>query len=179
MYCICFRSELRWQRTLRTADCFKNPEKFKMDVLVEVLRKKEEGDGRKLRHFFYTLLKVLKREQKKNAFQMISDELRTTSSDTMIRVVIQLLKLEDWPRIDEMARLRIENRLIESIRVGRYNISTNKCMDGVIGTWASSLFEHMSLRSEALRAIINRMMSEDTMAEDYAIKYFNLTLLSL
>jgi hypothetical protein len=52
-------------------------------------------------------------------------------------------------------------------------------MDGVIGTWASSLFEHMSLRSEALRAIINRMMSEDTMAEDYAIKYFNLTLLSL
>lgn len=155
------------------------PDKFKMDVLVEILRKKEDGDGRKLHHFFYALLNSLSGDQKKDAFKIISNELRTTSSDTTIRIVIQLLKPEDWPQIDEIPRLRIENRLIESIRVGRYLTSKGKCAEGALGTWASGLFKHMSLRREALRALANRLTSEDKEAEAYALQFFGSHLSEL
>jgi len=155
------------------------PEKFKMDVMVELLRKKEDGDGRKLHHFFYALLNALNADQKRDAFRMISDELRMTSSDTTIRIMIQLLKLEDWPQTDEIPRLRIENRLIESIRVGRYLASKGKCVEGALGTWAAGLFKHMSLRREALRAIANRMTSEDNEAEAYALNFFGAHLSDL
>lgn len=147
------------------------PDKFKMDVLVAMLRKKEDGDGSKLRHFFYALLKALTEEQKKDAFRMISNELRTTTSDTTIRIVIQLLQPADWPLIDEIPRLRIENRLIESIRIGRYIASRDKCVEGGLGTWATNLYSYMALRREATRAVMGRLTSGDKEAEAYALKY--------
>ena len=110
---------------------------------------------------------------------MISNELRTTSSDTTIRIVIQLLRPDDWPRIDEIPRLRIENRLIEAICVGRYLVSLGKCAEGALGTWASGLFKHMSLRRDVLRALANRLTAEDNEAQAYALKFFGSHLTAL
>jgi uncharacterized protein (TIGR02391 family) len=151
------------------------PPNKRMDVMLEVLKAKDNADCSKLTHFFYALHKVLEANQKGTVFEMISDELKTIEKDDGIIKLIQLLKPQDWPKIQKVSRLRIENKIIESITNG-YVLPSGKCTGGILGTWATRLFPFFTLKNEASSAINNLLFSGNRQKESYALGYLARSL---
>ena len=147
------------------------PQKRRMDVMIAVLDKKDQGNGEKLHYFFNALFPLLDSGQQEEVFQRLSKELQLCESYRTITTVIQILRASDWPKLDEAARLRIENQLIESIAEGAFNQATGKCTSGGLGAWASGIFRHFTLKTQAIIAITNRLCSRSTPAEDYGLAF--------
>ena len=96
------------------------PEKKKLDIFIEAYKNKDSGDGKKLKYFFKKLFEKLNNEELKQTLEIISDELMRINDDKLIRYNLQILPSKYWTGIEEISRLRIENRIIESIDEGKY-----------------------------------------------------------
>jgi uncharacterized protein (TIGR02391 family) len=155
------------------------PAKRCMEVMLAVLQKKEQGDGAKLLYFFRSLLARLEQSEQAETYQRISEELQLSDEFVTIRTVIQILEPSHWPKLQVAARMRIENKLIESIAEGAYNQATGKCSPGGLGTWATRLFPFFTLKSQAANAIMSRLFSDSVQAQDYALKFLGTSLPSL
>ncbi len=147
------------------------PTKRRMEVMLAVLQKKEHGDGEALYFFLAALMAVLEQSDQLEVFQLLSERLQLADEFVTIKTIIQILKPSDWPRLHLAARMRIENKLIESIAEGKYNRATQKCSPGALGTWATGIFRHFTLKSKAANAITNRLFSDSVKAQDYALKF--------
>lgn len=146
------------------------PKKKRLVIAFEVYRNKQKGDGQKLRYFFQALFKLLEEEEKQQLYDVISEELKTTNDTDIMRTVIQAFPSE-WKRIHEVARLRVENKLIDSIKDGTYSISEDKCFDGSFGTWASNIYGQFTLKYEVLSVVVNHLESTNQLKQDYALHY--------
>lgn len=151
----------------------------RLEVFLDVYRAKETGKPEHLRHFFFVLLSQLSDDELKQVYEVISEELRTAEDETTIRLVIGSFDGSIWPHIDEAARLRIENRLIRSVREGRYNRQQDSCRGGALGTWSTRLLSYFSLKNEFLRAVADKLRSESAEEEDYIFRYLFGNLKSL
>jgi uncharacterized protein (TIGR02391 family) len=147
------------------------PARKRLDVMIDVFRKKEEGDGRKLRYFVKALLSKLSEEEIQELYKVISDELKDTGSEPAIRRTLQLFPIENWHRVDEISRLRIENRLLKSIEEGAYDGAKEKIYSGSLGTWAGKRTKYFTLKTEMLTAIIRKLAGGGYFEQDYIFGY--------
>ena len=85
---------------------------------------------------------MLKDEEVNQAIEIISEELKCTSDDQVIRLILQCLPKEWWGRYSEIARLRIENKLIQNIKDGAYDTKMSKCLAGWLATWSNAFFPY-------------------------------------
>jgi len=156
------------------------PNGQRLEVFLDTYRAKDTGKPEHLRHFFSVLLSELSAEELKQVYEVLSEELRTADDESTIRIIIGSFDGSVWPHIDEAARLRIENRLIRSVREGRYNTKQSSCRGGALGTWAIRLLPHFSLKQEFLRAVSDKLRSNSPEEEDYVFQYLfgNLKLLA-
>ncbi len=143
----------------------------RLEVFLDVYRAKEASQPDRLIHFFTALLSELSEVDLKQIYDVISDELKVAEDDATIRLNIGSFEGKVWPNLDEAARLRIENRLIKSVRDGRYVDKTDMVRGGALGTWASRLIPHFSLKSEMLGAITTLLRSKDNERIDYAMRF--------
>jgi uncharacterized protein (TIGR02391 family) len=157
----------------------KIPKGKRYEVFVEAFRKKETGDGQKLRYFFNALSKSLTEEEVKKAAEIISDELKTSNDELSIRLTIQCLPHEWWELYDEMARLRIENKVIESIRGGMYSSSESKCLGGFLGAWANRIHRYFISKDDLVRELRSKLASNSKLESDYIFQYFFDSLIDL
>jgi hypothetical protein len=148
-------------------------------MFLEIYRLKTDGRGDYLRFFFAALLQELQEDEKQSVYQAISEDLQQTDEDGNIIIFIQAFDSTIWPIIEETARLRIENKLIRSIRSGKYVTATNKCRAGALGTWANRLFPHFTLKDDTFREIVYKLSLEDTADQDYVFKYLIRSIDSL
>jgi uncharacterized protein (TIGR02391 family) len=142
-----------------------------LEVFLDTYRAKTSGKIEHLRYFFNSLLPKLNTDQLKQAHEVISDELKTADDETSIRYIIGSLGSSCWESIHETARLRIENRLIKSIKEGRHDIKQGRTLDGSLGTWITCIFNKMALKQEAIRAIYGSLSSKNLERENYIFKY--------
>ena len=147
------------------------PKKKRLVIAFEVYRNKQKGDGQKLGYFFQALFKLLEDEEKQQLYDVISEELKTTNDTDIMLTVIQAFPSE-WKKIHEVARIRVESKLIDSIKDGTYSISEDRCYDGSFGTWASNIFSQFTLKSEVLSAIVHNLRSTDRLKQDYVFRHF-------
>lgn len=150
-----------------------------LEVFLDTYRAKTSGKIESLRHFFNSLLPELNTEQLKQAYEVISDELKTADDETTIRYIIGSLGESCWESLHETARLRIENRLIKSIKEGRYNTKQGRTLDGSLGTWTICIFNKMILKKEAVQAIYGNLSSKNTERENYIFKFISTSLTKL
>lgn len=150
-----------------------------LEVFLDTYRIKTSGKIENLRYFFNSLLPKLSTEQLKQAFEVISDELKTADDETTIRYVVGSLGAYCWENIHEAARLRIENRLIKSIKEGRYNLKQERILEGSLGTWVTCIFSKMILKQETIRVIYSNLSSKNTERENYVFKYLLTKLTTL
>lgn len=147
------------------------PKTQRLEVFLDVYRAKESGKIEHLRYFFNALLPKLSLDDLNQAYEVISEELKTAEDELTLRTIVGSLGKECWINLQESARLRIENRLIRSIKEGKFNTKLRRLRDGAFGTWIISIFSQISLKQEALRAISDSLNSNNSEREDYIIKY--------
>ncbi|MDR5771807.1 MULTISPECIES: TIGR02391 family protein [unclassified Caballeronia] len=127
-------------------------------------------DLKKLRFLVRTLLDALSPTQANNYLSAVSDELRTVTDDASIRSALQMLKPELWQNLQELPRLRIENKLIAGIETGEV-LRSGKA-SSPLSTWANKFLPHFTLRTEAARTLLSRLEDFDPDARHYAVKFF-------
>jgi len=140
-------------------------------VFFDVHRSKAEANPEALEPFFKVLLSRMNEDEKGMVFEAVSDELKVTVDESDIRLNIRAFG-EFWTLINEAARLRIENRLIRSIKEGRYITSEKRCRGGSLGTWSTSIFPVFSLKDEAINELAEKPGSGDIHSQNYVFQYF-------
>jgi len=144
------------------------PIKKRLDVLIEIFRKKTEGDGNKLQIISFQLFDIISDDDKQVMLKIISDSLKTVNSEDEIRRTLQLLPTDLWLELEEVSKMRIENILIESISQGY--ISNENLTGGALGTWARRFLKHFTLQDEVSDTIIAKLSDKNEL--EYVLEYF-------
>ena len=145
------------------------PSRKKIDVFIQAYREKENSDAKKLAYFFTELYSDLSKQDKADVNNIISSELRETSDTDTIISILRILPDSNWPEYDQACRLRIENKLIKSIKKGRYSTSSKRCLDGSFGTWANGIHKFFTLKEELAEAIVSTIASDDDKVNQYGL----------
>lgn len=143
----------------------------RLDVFLDVYRSKEGCNPDNLRQFFDALLVRFVEDERKQIDDVISEELKMADDENTIRQILGSFSGDVWPRLDEVARLRIENKLVRSIRDGRYDQKQQRCRSGGLATWAIRYLPNFLLKEEVLRAVSEKLRSNNTEEEDYVFAY--------
>lgn len=145
----------------------------RLNIAIEAFRRRRSTNNvSKLSYFFEELLNTMEEDDVAGFADVVSDELRRMNSDIAIQTTLDALPMDFWPRLSAAARIRIENRLIQSIRSGRYNAIEDDAYEGWLGTWASSIADHFSLRKELVEAITSKLLSNKIEERAYAMEFF-------
>ena len=147
------------------------PQGKRWDMLLEAYGRKEQGKGKKLAYFFRALLNALPAEEIDEFCGLVSQELETSTNDASIRAILQVIPSGFWSKYSELARIRTEDKLIESIRDGRYDPQGGKLTSGGLGTWAIGLPPFI-LKGNLLNVLSLKLGSSDANEQDYVFAYF-------
>jgi len=140
------------------------------DALLAIYSNRRAVALQKRRHLVSGLLATLSEAQLINYVAVVSEELRTTTDDASIRTALQMLTPDIWPRVAEVARLRIENKLINGIKDGE--IVAGRQVTQALATWSNSFLKSFSLRSHAAWVLIAKLENPDADHRHFVAKYF-------
>lgn len=138
----------------------------------EVFARRAETVATRIRPFYHVILGDLPADELMAFADMISDELRQTSDFNTITFSLKAFPEDMWLRLDEIARLRIEHKLITSVREGRF--SAGRCSEGALGTWITNIAKVMILKPELLQAVVLKLLSSDVQQQDYVFQYLSI-----
>ncbi|PKO06679.1 MAG: hypothetical protein CVU41_06155 [Chloroflexi bacterium HGW-Chloroflexi-3] len=158
------------------------PEKYKLDVLIEIYRKSKNITSKNSILFLKYLVKNLNEMQKDQFIKIYSKDLLISKNSSLIRLILSIIEPTMWKGIEKKAKFRIENILIDCIDVGFYNIEedrtygkTNSGYDSSLGTWAMNFCIYFD-ESVKLNGIIHRKcyrIDENTDEVYYVLKWFS------
>jgi hypothetical protein len=117
------------------------------------------------------VLRTLEADEQDQFWQVVSDTLESASADADFRSAIQIVD-KDWKKVSEFARIRTENRFIESVREEEYDSVRKTCPKGALGTWARDLATDFILKDDIASAIEGRLCSNYPEARSYGFEYF-------
>jgi uncharacterized protein (TIGR02391 family) len=148
------------------------PANRRLATCREVFARRAEADAGKVAYFFRSILAVMCAEEATDVCEVISEELRQTNDKDTIRFVLAAFPAEFWPRLDEVARLRAENKLIRSVADGEWDARQKQLNGGALGTWATSIIQHFTLMEDLWRTLTSKLRSSDVEQQDYVFEYF-------
>lgn len=154
------------------------PPKQRLDVMIEVYRRKEEGEIDKLQLFTRALLAKLEEDEISTLAEVASQELSNTDSNESVRISTKMFPIEFWTRLDESAKLRTENRFLKSVTEGEYITSSRKCIKGALGTWCKTHLNVFLMKEDFLWILLVKLDSSSKNEQDYVFEYFSDPLLS-
>lgn len=142
------------------------PPSKRLDTLIELYRRKQPNKGKELRLVGRAILDRLPDNQVDEFLAVVSDELKVVQEEENIRLTLQLLPADHWPRISEVARIRVENMLIESIKEGQV-LESGKMQvfysaegvpkSGAFGTWSISFIPYFTLVRQLGKVLDNKL----------------------
>jgi hypothetical protein len=107
--------------------------------------------------------------------EVVSEELNLTDDNESVRFSIRMFPIEFWARLDESARLRSENSFLKSLTEGEYISSSNKCINGALGTWCNDHLQIFLMKDDCINALLRKLDSSKT-EQDYVFQYFGFAL---
>ena len=152
------------------------PPSKRADTLIAIWRRKREKKAEELVTIVRAILASLSPEQMESFAETVSDELRRTADEQVIKMTFQLLPISLWPQLHETARRRTEYRVLQSLKAGRL-----KSDDGWLATWAREFIPSFVTRHDFAQALIDKVravgLDEDTVSQDegavrYVVMYF-------
>jgi len=154
------------------------PPRYTFDVMVDVYRRKGELEITKLALFSKALLAKFEDSDLSSLAEIVSDELNITDSNESVRLSANMFPPEFWIRLDESAKMRSENRFIESIKEGEYVVVSKKCVRGAFGTWCNHIISNFVMINECIISLIIKLDSSKREEQDYVFNFFSSALLS-
>jgi hypothetical protein len=100
----------------------------------------------------------------------VSEELKITQDERAIRTTLQMLPPELWPSLSEMARLRMEHKLLEELKNAR--IDKNGKTQGALVTWARTFLKFFTLRNDFADALSEKLFYSDSNERRFVAKFF-------
>ena len=153
------------------------PKEKLSEVLTAVYDSRKTIKPEVMKLITHAILEQLSNEDKAAFAEIVSNDLKFTKDSAIITTATTIFAGEDWNQITRVARLRIENRLLESISKGKYDSGTMTCQDGALGTWLSNIIDTMELREQALYTLSKKLSSSNRNEQDYVFKYFGTHLI--
>lgn len=154
------------------------PIRKRLDILVQIFQRRTEGNYKAVSLFAQSVLKTLSPEEQEQFWQVVSEGLESASADVEFRSIIQMTE-KDWMKVSELARIRAEHRLIESVKEGEYDSYRKTLLRGALGTWAKDLATSFTLQQELADAISGRLRSDNPSARSYVFTYFFSVLMKI
>lgn len=150
------------------------PPKRRFDVLIEIYRRKQEGDGYNISLVVKEILKNITQEQTTQFLAVVSDELKTTQNNSIIKLILQILPPDLWNKLNKTACIRVENILIESIDEGEaYNKDGDLVAKrGWLGTWARGFIKYFELKDDLRNVILKKLDQKNTYEKMYIYVFF-------
>lgn len=148
------------------------PEKKRLLTCIEVFQKRAEINQKKVKVFFENILKSMHSEDVQSFINVLSSELEVTNDQDTIIFIIDILPSIYWTKLDEVARIRTENKLINSIKEGKFNRKTNRATSGILGTWMILIYKEVILKEELWRTVAEKLKSSLGEEQDYALHFF-------
>ena len=140
------------------------------DALISVYNERRQLPLQKRVTLIKALLDSASDSQIGSLLAVVSDDLKTTNDAVDIRNALQFLVPELWPRLNEAARLRIENKLIAGVRNGK--LSPDGTTTEWLATWARDFLNVFTLRTEVATVLYLKLVSDDAASRQYAAKFF-------
>lgn len=147
------------------------PQRARLDVFLDLYRENENWKPEHMRVFLKVFLAHLNEDENRQICEILTEDLKTSDDESTIRVVLASLPSVLWSRIGEVARLRVENKVIRSVRDGRYEASFGRCRSGSLGTWSTNIFAVMVLKEEMIEAIARKLWSSASEERGYVFRY--------
>lgn len=155
------------------------PPRARFDVFLDLYRENEEWKAENMRLFLKALFETFSEDDIQKISEVVTEDLKTCDSESTIRAVLGSFPSSLWPKIGEAARLRVENKIIRSVRDGRYETSSELCRSGALGTWSIHIFAVMTLKNEMINAIASKICSRSSEERAYVFQYLFLNLQNL
>ena len=149
------------------------PPRIRLDVLIRLLDRTTFVKARNSKIFVETMLPLLTENERKLFWETISDKLRDNSVDAEAIVLVRIASV-NWLECSEVARLRMEHRLIKSIQEGK--VEKNKVQKGWPGVRAIDIEQSMAMKDELHKALLAKLNSWDGNDRAYLYRYFVPTL---
>lgn len=146
------------------------PTNKRFDVLVAIYRDKLEGDIYAVSLVIQALITKLSEEQVKQFVTIVSDELATVNEEKEFRYNLHLLPSNLWEQLNEVSRLRAENRVIKAIKEGE--AVGDNCRRGALATWSRAHFRYFKLKEQVGLAFVEKLESHDLKSQFFVVKYF-------
>lgn len=140
-----------------------------VNTAISILEERKQGDASKLEFFFDAVFNKAEEEQKQLIMKVFSNKLKNTTTDSEIIGIIRFINSNLWALLDDDCKLRIENRIIESVKKGYYK--DGRCENGVLGTWGNSLGQHFKLKFELASALIE-LLSPNWYTQNYVGQFY-------
>jgi uncharacterized protein (TIGR02391 family) len=147
------------------------PSRARLDVFLDLYRESENWKAEHMRLFLKALFATLSEDEVRQIGEVVTEDLKTSDSEPTIRAVLGSFPPTLWPQIGEAARLRVENKVIRSIRDGRYESSARRCRSGALGTWSTHIFAVMTLKDEMIGTIANKLRASASEERAYLFQY--------
>ena len=94
------------------------------DTLTAIYESRTEVTPQVMRLVVHSILNRLSAQDRSAFAELVSEDLKTTEDDITIRVATKVFAGDKWKQIARIARLRIENRMLESLKEGEYDANS-------------------------------------------------------
>lgn len=158
--------------SMRYAELLTNevPTMRRADALLAIYNERLRVDLNRTANLITSLISQLSQQQVATYLAKVSEELRTSSDDIEVRTALQMLTPDLWSQLDEVSRLRIENKLTKSIEGGK--VLPSGKMTGALGTWACNFLKVFSTRESVEAKVAAKMLWGEASDRAYISKYF-------
>lgn len=151
------------------------PKDQRGNIAISVLLKRKKGKTENLASFMKSLIEVLEEDDVARVYSVVSEELKYTNDEEEIKSIISILPGEYWVNTDKAVKIRIENILLASVKVGRYNKAADRCIGdaGALGTWINEDYlRNFEDLGKWTKAIIMKLAEGSIEEQDYIYNYF-------
>lgn len=151
------------------------PKTERVNIAISVLLKREEGDIYNLSYFMNSLMEKLNNDEIDRVYSVVSEELKYTSDEKDIRTILNICPGKHWRYMDKAVKMRIENILLSSMKIGRYNKTADRCIGdaGALGTWVDKQYlENFENIDEWTKTAVMKLAEGTCEEKDYIDAYF-------
>ena len=142
------------------------------DTLTAIYEARTEVTPQVMRLVIHSILNKLSVEDRSVFVALVSEDLKTAEDDATIRIATEVFAGDEWKQIARIAKLRIENRLLKSLKEGGYKATSEECPGGTLGTWLANIIDTMELRDQAICTLTKKLGSPNRDEQDYVFRYF-------
>jgi len=142
------------------------------DTLTAIYEARTEVRPQVMRLVTHSIFNKLNAEDRLAFAALVSEDLKTTEDDATIIIATNVFAGDEWNQIARIARLRIENRLLKSLKEGEYKATSGECLRGALGTYLINIIDAMELRDQAIYTLTKKLSSHSRNEQDYVFCYF-------